>query len=81
MERLDKTRAANEVLRRVGRFLVLARRLEVQMGFVQGRLGGGAEKGGEQEEGEREREMAKAALTIAELGELRTDVAIWADLD
>jgi hypothetical protein len=73
VERLEKVRCANEVLRRVSRFLVLARRLEGQMGFVTnknegGKTGGGDGKEDGSGEGEREREMAKAALTIAELG-------------
>ncbi|KAI5452220.1 hypothetical protein NCC49_001154 [Naganishia albida] len=34
VSRLEKARTASELLRRAGRFLVLARRLETQMGFV-----------------------------------------------
>lgn len=97
VSRLEKARTASELLRRAGRFLVLARRLETQMGFVTkpatpatatpniqqktdspnsnrtptlrpGHEPGSPKPEGE-EEGEREREMLKAALTIAELGE------------
>jgi hypothetical protein len=98
VSRLEKARTASELLRRAGRFLVLARRLETQMGFVTkpatsttatpnmqqntdspnpnrtptlrpGNEPGSPKPEGE-EEGEREREMLKAALTIAELGEI-----------
>ncbi|KAJ9100674.1 hypothetical protein QFC21_003719 [Naganishia friedmannii] len=99
VSRLEKARTASELLRRAGRFLVLARRLDSQMGFVtkpvtaaaaaaangqtttanspdisrrptpgKSENGGNAKVEGELE-GEREREMLKAALTIAELGE------------
>jgi hypothetical protein len=69
VERLDKARTANEVLRRVSRFLILARRLEGQMTSIQAGPAGDQPDGKGQAEGEREREMAKAALTIAELGQ------------
>lgn len=80
VERLEKVRCANEVLRRVSRFLVLARRLEGQMGFVTSKSEGGKTGGGDGKEdgsgeGEREREMAKAALTIAELGKHISSIA------
>lgn len=96
VSRLEKARTASELLRRAGRFLVLARRLDSQMSFVAKPVAlattngqataasspdisrrptparndtiGNAKVEGEHE-GEREREMLKAALTIAELGE------------
>lgn len=74
MERLNKAREASDLTRRVGRFLVLAKRLDLQMQAVQrkgGKEGDVIELGGDDNlEGEKEREMAKAALSIAELGEL-----------
>lgn len=72
MERLNKARDASDLTRRVSRFLVLAKRLELQMRTVQGKGGKNGdvvELGDEGLEGEKEREMAKAALSIAELGE------------
>jgi hypothetical protein len=97
VSRLEKARTASELLRRAGRFLVLARRLETQMGFVSKPATStaapstsqpktdspipsrtptlrepGSPKAEGEEEGEREREMLKAALTIAELGEWTT---------
>jgi hypothetical protein len=99
VSRLEKSRMASELLRRAGRFLVLARRLETQMGFVtkpaapttttsngQSQTGSpnsssrmalgrrpndepGSPKADGEGQGEREREMLKAALTIAELGQ------------
>lgn len=101
VSRLERARTASELLRRAGRFLVLARRLDSQMGFVAKPVAAAASNGqvttasspdisrrptpGRNEEignaklegeleGEREREMLKAALTIAEL-DLLLDLA------
>jgi conserved oligomeric Golgi complex subunit 5 len=78
VNRLQKLQQASDVLRRISRFVILARRLEVQMAELS--------KGGDSDidliqspqiirtisdslepENEKERAIAKAALTIAEL--------------
>lgn len=62
--RLQRIQQANDALRRTGRFSVLAKRLEVQMS----ELGGGANgSGAEDNQEDKERAIAKAALSIAEL--------------
>lgn len=102
MNRLSRLQCAAEALRRVARFVVLARRLEVQMtelenlystvegiknnvNGVQTSATASSEKEGSgssnsaamkpvsedqltMDEGEKERAIAKAALTVAELG-------------
>ena len=85
VERLEKVRTANEVLRRVSRFLVLARRLDGQMSAVlagksAGQVGKDGKDQGKEGEGEREREMAKAALTIAELGQSAVDCRLGSSM-
>ncbi|KAF8135793.1 Golgi transport complex subunit 5-domain-containing protein [Boletus edulis] len=73
--RLERIQQANDALRRMGRFGVLVKRLEVQMselggnGTGTGGVNGGANGAGEYQE-EKERTIAKAALTIAELSAL-----------
>jgi hypothetical protein len=81
VERLNKAREASDLTRRASRFLVLAKRLDGQMKAVQGKgmsMNGQPARNGDEHalnlaedeiEGERERELAKAALTLAELGE------------
>ena len=92
VSRLERLRQATDVLRRVSRFVIIARRLEFQMSEIQ-RLeasakalgstnntngSGPSEKtrpnavGGiaQNQDGEKERTIAKAALSIAELGKL-----------
>jgi hypothetical protein len=64
VRRLALLSDASDLARRAARFVLLARRLEGQMREVE--RGQGNKVTGE---GEREREMAKAALSIAELGE------------
>ncbi|KJA27739.1 hypothetical protein HYPSUDRAFT_62781 [Hypholoma sublateritium FD-334 SS-4] len=78
--RLQRFQQASDVLRRTSRFVILARRLQVQMNEVQGIKG--ADRGPAEElatatvlhgkdiENEKERAIAKAALSIAELGSL-----------
>lgn len=111
VRRLEKIRACSEVLRRAGRFILLAKRLETQMAVIRGGDGGGDDgsqfeqsgKGtaaaaagsgqaisntgmvrsnsgttilggtGDGEGNERERELAKAGLTIAEIDTLLDD--------
>lgn len=79
---MTRLRRAASLARRAQRFVVLARRLEGQMGEIDGSLnaggtenglrssvgpgGDGVERGTER----RERAMAEAALTLAEIGEL-----------
>ncbi|KPV71638.1 uncharacterized protein RHOBADRAFT_19205 [Rhodotorula graminis WP1] len=65
---LTRLRRAASLARRSQRFMVLARRLEAQMGEIDG----AASEGGKTERGERvgerrERAMAEAALTLAEI--------------
>ena len=77
---MTRLRRAASLARRAQRFVVLARRLEGQMGEIDGSSNaGGTENGlrssvgpGEGERGteRRERAMAEAALTLAEIGEL-----------
>ncbi|KAG1765762.1 Golgi transport complex subunit 5-domain-containing protein [Suillus occidentalis] len=76
--RLQRTRQASDALRRISRFVVLSRRLETQMSeLATFEKLGTAEKKPNNSEGltadqqdDKERTIAKAALTIAELGAL-----------
>jgi conserved oligomeric Golgi complex subunit 5 len=83
VSRLQRLQLASDVLRRTARFVIVARRLEFQMSGVNkatgssfGPAGGkvnvtGKElngSGDDGHEGEKERNLAKAALSIAELG-------------
>lgn len=64
---LTRLLKASSLARRASRFTVLARRLEGQMSEIDG----GSMEGGEVRVRERrERVMAEAALTLAELGQL-----------
>jgi len=77
VNRLHKLQQASDILRRISRFLILARRLELQMAELNKPLdtpidtstepvksaGTSYEESGD----EKERTIAKAALTIAEL--------------
>lgn len=77
VSRLHKLQQASDVLRRISRFLILARRLELQMAELNRPLdtpidtpaGSTKAVGASYEElgDEKERTIAKAALTIAEL--------------
>ena len=70
---LQRLQQASDVLRRTARFVILARRLEGQMrdmkmgGEENGVDGVITSTGGEEDE--KERTIAKAALSIAELGQ------------
>lgn len=72
----QKLHQASDALRRTSRFAVLARRLQVQMAEMNSTTTetgretiGSAPKADEQDiEGEKERIIAKSALSIAELG-------------
>lgn len=76
--RLQRFQQASDVLRRTSRFVILARRLQVQMNEVQGiktvdkvpteELATATVLHGKDIENEKERAIAKAALSIAELG-------------
>jgi hypothetical protein len=80
--RLHKLQQASDVLRRISRFIILARRLEVQMSELnKGELETNsiqapplARMNSEpvELESEKERAIARAALTIAELGQSPT---------
>jgi hypothetical protein len=63
VRRLTLAATASDLTRRAARFVLLSRRLESQMARVQ-------EIKAEAGEGERERELAKAALSVAELDSL-----------
>lgn len=78
VNRLQKFHQASDLLRRTSRFVIIARRLQVQMNEIQGIKN---PNGGDQDElatatlmhgkdieDEKERAIAKAALSIAELG-------------
>jgi conserved oligomeric Golgi complex subunit 5 len=72
VSKLEKLHQASDILRRTARFVVLARRLEAQMSELD-TLSADAAKKTEaitsiDDEDEKERTIAKAALTIAELG-------------
>lgn len=85
MTRLQKLQQASDVLRRTSRFVILARRLQVQMADMDGNnatedkdsnigTNGASDSHGLLGQGhdledEKERTIAKAALSIAELGE------------
>ena len=78
--RMQQFQQASDVLRRTSRFVILARRLQLQMKEIQGQKG--SDKGpmddlvsatfghGKDIEDDRERTIAQAALSIAELGSL-----------
>lgn len=83
VSRLQRLQLASDVLRRTARFVIVARRLEFQMAEMNKAIGAAAGEGGEKtnvngkeinstvddgHEGEKERNLAKAALSIAELG-------------
>ncbi|KAF8972928.1 Golgi transport complex subunit 5-domain-containing protein [Flammula alnicola] len=78
--RLQRFHQASDVLRRTSRFVILARRLQVQMNEIQGIKGPDQSSAdelatatlvhGKDIEDEKERAIAKAALSIAELGAL-----------
>jgi hypothetical protein len=62
VRRLNLLAQASDLTRRAARFVLVCRRLEGQMARMKGAA---ADKAGE---GEKERELAKAALSVAELG-------------
>jgi hypothetical protein len=73
--RLEKLHQASDVLRRTARFVVLARRLETQMAELDAATtvtntdtAASTTPSLDTQEDEKERTIAKAALTIAELG-------------
>lgn len=83
VSRLQRLQLASDVLRRTARFVIVARRLEFQMAEMNKAIGSTSGEGGEKTkisgkqlnntvddgyEGEKERNLAKAALSIAELG-------------
>lgn len=82
VSRLHKLQQASDVLRRTSRFVVLARRLQSQMAEIQNDDRKDGKEGqtsptvanvmsfgqGQELEDEKERTIAKAALSIAELG-------------
>lgn len=78
VNRLQKCHQASDLLRRTSRFVTLARRLQVQMNEIKGIKdpNNGETAGlatanvvhGKEIEDEKERAIAKAALSIAELG-------------
>ncbi|KAF9484491.1 hypothetical protein BDN70DRAFT_825599 [Pholiota conissans] len=78
--RLHRFHQASDVLRRTSRFVILARRLQVQMNEMQGikisdkvptdELATATVVHGKDIEDEKERAIAKAALSVAELGNL-----------
>ncbi|EJT98396.1 hypothetical protein DACRYDRAFT_96576 [Dacryopinax primogenitus] len=68
--RLQRLQLATDVLRRTSRFIIIARRLEVQMAEVDAEPSHAVNGSGaatEVLEGDKERAIAKAALSIAEL--------------
>ena len=70
MRRLALLAQASDLSRRAARFVLLARRLDAQIVRVrEGAAGDGASVG----DGEKERELAKAALSVAELDVLLAD--------
>ncbi|KAG2015937.1 hypothetical protein CC2G_009155 [Coprinopsis cinerea AmutBmut pab1-1] len=82
--RLQKLQQASDILRRTSRFVILARRLQLQMKEVQAAPEGKREKSSEESSGlasatiaagmeiedDKERAVAKAALTISEISTL-----------
>lgn len=62
VKRLHLLAQASDLTRRAARFVLVARRLEGQMRRMKTAQGGTGE-------GEKDRELAKAALSVAELGE------------
>jgi hypothetical protein len=71
--RLNLLAQASDLSRRAARFTLVARRLEDQMGKVKNASVAAVQNGdktvGAEGEGEKDRELAKAALSVAELGE------------
>lgn len=67
VRRLALLALASDLSRRAARFVLVARRLETQMERVRD---GAAGEGGSIGDGEKERELAKAALSVAELDTL-----------
>lgn len=63
VRRLQLLALASDLSRRAARFTLVVRRLDVQMSRMK------AAEGNETGEGEKERELAKAALSVAELGD------------
>jgi hypothetical protein len=84
--RLHKLQQASDVLRRTSRFVILARRLQAQMSEIKDKADEDDKSDTGEEEhykavdqtmdvgDEKERMIAKAALTIAELGKLDCDI-------
>lgn len=81
VSQLERLKQASDVLRRTSRFIVLGRRLETQMAEMNTNLGGTSftqtlisssredvESTPLENEDDKERAIAKAALSIAELG-------------
>jgi hypothetical protein len=76
LNRLHKFQEASDLLRRTSRFVTLAKRLQTHMNEIQGIKGFTEGEGlatatvlhGRDIEDERDRAIAKAALTISELG-------------
>jgi uncharacterized membrane protein YdfJ with MMPL/SSD domain len=64
VRRLNLLAQASDLTRRAARFVLVCRRLEGQMARMK------ESKAGKEGEGEKERELAKAALSVAEIGEL-----------
>ena len=63
LSRLSRLQRAADLVRRANRFVTLARRLEIQLGDLDGE---GSSRGAVSERGERA--LAEAALTLAEIG-------------
>ena len=72
VRRLQLLGLASDLSRRAARFVLVARRLDVQMKRMKASATGTGE-------GERERELAKAALSVAELGTLNGSLSERAD--
>lgn len=76
LNRLHKFQEASDLLRRTSRFITLAKRLQTHMNEIQGIKGSTEGEDlvtatvlhGRDIEDERDRAIAKAALTISELG-------------
>ncbi|KAF8512431.1 Golgi transport complex subunit 5-domain-containing protein, partial [Gautieria morchelliformis] len=88
VSRLQRLQLASDVLRRTARFVIVARRLEFQMAEIKKAVGPGSGEvegmghvngkelnntADDEHEGEKERNLAKAALSIAELASLLED--------
>ena len=72
VRRLHVLAQASDLTRRASRFVLVSKRLDVQMKRVSEAESGAGE-------GEKERELAKAALSVAELGSSYLIVALYAD--